>query len=745
MNMRRLVAAGAWAPLVLILGGCAPEAPPAETTDDPFAVAAAVWLDPHVAAVDQGAPNQQFDGGGGSLVPTTGWGLPEVRTAEGGTEAAAWGLGDEAVLLFRRPPSLRVDFFAVCSPFSYPGAPRQTVQLVLNGVPAKKTLVLQPGLQEVRARLPTNALRPGLNELRLLWGYARSPRETGGGEDARRLAVRFTAMAVLPAAVEEPIRYLAAARLVPEGRRIELPELGSYAVPLPTGIGSRLSLGKVERRCRDCRLNIEARLPDGKSKVLWEGDPQGASGLALDVPPARELSFQVTLPEGAAAAAAGVTIELPDRLLSGTAEAPRRQRRPDVLFYVVDTLRDDAVRPEVAPQLEQFADDAVRFTRAWTPSSWTLPATASLLTGVYPARHGVMKGDRKLPPDHLTLASALGDRGYDTVGISQSFVAGPAFGLDAGFGEFLLADQLNGFETRSQEARRILVTWLLDRPSPERPFFAYLHTVDPHAPYLSPAAADRLGEPGAHLEYRPQSFLHNGWQGDPDRLRRLRGLYEEEVRHADEQFGRFVALLRYLGLYRDALIVFTSDHGEEFAEHGGFDHGRTVFEEMLRVPLLVKLPGQQRAGESSSTPVSTLDTFATALEVAGGDAGRLGTDSRGLPPTSGVERGWPLFAEVSPVASAELAAVDYRAFALGSVKCIESRMGTDQFGRPVPPLQVYDLERDSQERSPLDSTGAAARGCLDALRSWTSEGRSGESPGVDDEARRQLRSLGYVE
>ena len=211
-----------------------------------------------------------------------------------------------------------------------------------------------------------------------------------------------------------------------------------------------------------------------------------------------------------AAPALWISVDGPGAAASGTVEfvldarwRPDRRaarRRPaDIFVYAMDTLRADALAPyggdaARTPRVASFQNDAVTYLAARAASTWTLPSVASLLSGVYPDRHGVMGGDMILDPGRVPiLPGLLKASGYRTVGISQSFVVSQAYGLSNGFDDFYLSNQLNGWQLRSQDASGLLAAWLQQR-SADMPVFAYLHTVDPHAPYLlRRASATRRG------------------------------------------------------------------------------------------------------------------------------------------------------------------------------------------------------------------------------------------------------------
>ncbi|HEV2843584.1 MAG TPA: sulfatase, partial [Thermoanaerobaculia bacterium] len=325
------------------------------------------------------------------------------------------------------------------------------------------------------------------------------------------------------------------------------------------------------------------------------------------------------------------------------------------------------------------------------------------------------------------LQGLLGERGYRTVGISQSFIVSSAYGLDAGFGGFYLNDQLNGLQLRSQDARSFLASWLSQQDGVS-PVFAYVHTVDPHAPYA---------------EGVPETLEAQGKISDSAAVAHLRSLYDTEVRYTDRELGRFLDLLKWLGLYERSFVILTSDHGEEFAEHGGLEHGKTLFEEVLRVPLIVKYPGGRWAGQRVGGAVSLVDVVPTVLA---GLTPPLEADLDGKPlpgPETAQRRDQPVYFEVAPAWEPESSKprVDLRGLVSGGVKCIEDRTAAR--------LQAFALASDPAERQALPQESAEAAHCRQLLDGWsrTRERRVKEQRSrrrASPEALEHLKALGYV-
>ena len=301
--------------------------------------------------------------------------------------------------------------------------------------------------------------------------------------------------------------------------------------------------------------------------------------------------------------------------------------RPNILLYVVDTLRADALgaygRDAIeTPEVDALASEGWLFERAYAPSSWTRSSMASLLTGVEPGVHGVMQREDVLTEGWSLLSERLSSQGYSTGAIVTNPNIGSFFGFDQGFDEFheLYARREPGsvgsteLVTRSDEVTRRAIEWI-DRHS-TGPFFLLLLTTDPHWPYLPPEGFDRYGGDYAGPVRDGGNWAKRTGLAPADR-ERIRSFYYGEVAFNDASFGRLLGHLRESGLEDDTLVIFTADHGEEFWEHGLRGHGKQLFEESLRVPLILRWPALGRPGRRLAGPVALVDVVPTVLDLLG--------------------------------------------------------------------------------------------------------------------------------
>jgi arylsulfatase A-like enzyme len=354
-------------------------------------------------------------------------------------------------------------------------------------------------------------------------------------------------------------------------------------------------------------------------------------------------------------AAAGLNIGVRVREARAVARLDAsRAGAPNVLWIILDTVRAGSLglygysRP-TSPNLERFARTAITFDRAIAPSSWTLTSHASMFTGrdVHELSTGWAEGlDTTFP----TIAEFLRDRGYRTGGIAGNvFYSNSEWGLDRGFlhyedyvlslGHALLATYVGerfvrtlerkGLEQRfwfhringrriAPDVSRSLVRWLeRDR---ERPFFAFVNFYDAHDPYVAPRGFIEAIRAAPIRDSLPIRIMSAGRAvaAEADQQKEIReaiDLYDAGIRYLDDQFGLLMSDLERRGLLQNTLVVVTSDHGEEFGEHGRYWHGLTLYMPSIHVPLIVRLPDGRRAGERVGTPVSLRRLAASTLDV----------------------------------------------------------------------------------------------------------------------------------
>jgi arylsulfatase A-like enzyme len=312
---------------------------------------------------------------------------------------------------------------------------------------------------------------------------------------------------------------------------------------------------------------------------------------------------------------------------SGGPEPIRPELEIDnLLLITIDTLRADHVgsigyeRP-TTPNMDRLGLRSAVFTQAIAQSSWTRASVASYMTGLYPTTIGltchnfrVPKADCDLLPQAATtLAEVLQGDGFRTIGIVANINVDAVFGFDQGYDEFAsVAESLarddpdwrlhaDWFDATTREVTDQAIAWLDGREPQDGRFLLNLHYLDPHDPYEPPEPQRSAFDPGDYAV-------------DP-RVRELVALYDGEILHVDQELNRLFDRLETLGLAERTAIVILSDHGEEFHDHGGVRHGFTMFDEQIRVPLIVSVPGLTDGGRRIDRQVRLLDVMPTVLDV----------------------------------------------------------------------------------------------------------------------------------
>jgi arylsulfatase A-like enzyme len=334
----------------------------------------------------------------------------------------------------------------------------------------------------------------------------------------------------------------------------------------------------------------------------------------------------------------------------GAADSPAPGGRPNIIFILVDTLRWDRLTPygywrETSPQIaRRLAAAGTVVEEAYSQAPWTLPSVVSFMTGRYPGELlGTDIAAYGIPAGVETLAERLAKLGYDTAG----FLANPALhvgaGFERGFHTFYAPTDSEWIRKHADDLNRHAVPWLA--AAHRRPFFLYLHYVDPHDPYENPEiAGNRSPFESPYAGPVAGDWVHGIYAGhikltDPARdVAHLSALYDSEVHYADRYIGELLATLGPQAL-AGTLFVLTADHGEELDDHGGWKHGQTLYEEQIHVPLIWRWDRHIPAGRRLAGTVRLLDLMPTLLAAAGGPTspGNPDPSDRGDPNVEGID------------------------------------------------------------------------------------------------------------
>jgi arylsulfatase A-like enzyme len=477
---------------------------------------------------------------------------------------------------------------------------------------------------------------------------------------------------------------------------------------------------------------------------------------------------------------------------STTGDTARQQKIPErrdvpVIIYLVDTLRADRLglyghdQHVTSPRIDALAAESVVFDRAYAPGPWTLPSVTSLVTSTFACEHQMLEtmktqAERRTAvgpgPALKTLAEQLHSINFLTGGFYANSVIGKSSGLHRGYDEYVLR---KSFVTRDARLRDIQA--FLDRAG-RTPFFLYIHTMEPHGITNTPARfIRRIGNIDLNIR-RPvgnsilvyNGLRHADWKlGNPlgttdntpeqqqiftylEGLREsIKILYDAAVLRADTNLGDLVQVLRDKGLWDKAIFIFLSDHGEELGEHGGWFHGQSVYEELMRVPLIIHFPDGEFAGQRIDEPVSLVDIMPTIF------------DYLRRPELCDGCRGTSLLPLLREPSDSGKAGRSIPALRINTVNYYrpwkESRGDINVIVRQdrwkgiwndeLRNLELYDLEQDPGERSNVSAEEPeVGKVFSDRARAWLkdcwAQAKQPEELGeIDEESQERLRALGY--
>lgn len=479
---------------------------------------------------------------------------------------------------------------------------------------------------------------------------------------------------------------------------------------------------------------------------------EGSSGIAS----LTAVATVLVLGGGAASVLLDLTVRTkPVPTMAGTAQGP------SVILIIADTLRADYVgaygsTETKTPAMDRLADDGVVFENAFSNSTWTRPSVATILTSLYPSSHKVMHKIDLLPEGVTTIAETMKDAGYRTVGYVTNINVAPSFHFEQGFEEYYYlspefffgasdsASKLSFYSVLRLLRERFLSSskWVqyyyqdgqtvnasalpwLERNG-EGPFFTLIHYMDPHDPYFeipyNGVAVARVDTP----------------HPDPSQRDRLIELYASNVEYLDRFIGNLLEGLEASGQYEDTVIALVADHGEEFYEHQGWWHGTTLYDEESRVPFLVKLAGNARAGTRVKEAAQLLDLSPTLAAAAKVEA-------------PGAWQGRDLFSDAK-APEALFQEEDHEGNVLHSIRTDRWKLIVANEGNPrgLEPVELYEIQADPKETTNVAAANPEVVEKLSAdLELLKEHARSravtGETGVMDEATKDRLKSLGYLE
>ena len=404
-----------------------------------------------------------------------------------------------------------------------------------------------------------------------------------------------------------------------------------------------------------------------------------------------------------------------------------KPKAPNVLFICVDTLRPDHLgyaghARKTSPAMDALAAESARFKTCYSVSGWTLPSMATIMTGAYPKDHLATDFHWSMAPELPTLAGVLRKAGYDTRAYVSHVFLKPIYGFGDGFTSFDFSVLNVGHPHDVSTGRELTDLVLADLPKVKQPFFFWVHHFDPHFKYLQ------------HAEWK-----HFG-DRDVDR-------YDQEIAFTDQQISRLIEELKRRKMYDNTIIVLTSDHGEEFGEHGGEYH-ETLYQESLLCPLVIKAPSLQSSDNGTiAQQIDILPTILGLLKLPA-PAGLPGRDLFAKPGEPG-----PIFLERDrPFPWVQRGVIDGKdklwviELADSSKIPVTSHGNYAPVTNVIPGVYMHDLAADPRETKNLYSEDDPRAKELLALLAghFAAAGKKGHPVEVDAELQKKLRSLGYI-
>ncbi len=495
------------------------------------------------------------------------------------------------------------------------------------------------------------------------------------------------------------------------------------------------------------RFHVTARFDAGESLALGEFGP-GKVEIDLGAHQGKVLRLDLT-------AQADLTLKQP-RVVTPQREAPRRLEKPvrNVLVYLIDTLRADHLtsfnsKTRVrTPGLDQLvASGSGVFTAAHTQENWTKPSVATLLSSLMPWEHHATTTEAVVPAAVELLPELLQGRGFHTGAFIANGYVSDKFGFKQGFDTFRNYIR-EGRYSRAEFLAADVTSWLDKRPE-KLPFFLYVHAIDPHVPYKPTAEFLSLYDPSPYkgvVDFSNDTALLEKIKigsiklNERDKVR-LEALYDSEISYHDVHFRAILTALEKRGLADDTMVVVVADHGEEFWDHGSVGHGHSVYEELLRIPMVVRVPGLTHGPATITSSAGLVDVMPTVLEALG-ETVPAGLSGRSLiPELSGL-------GVSAPQVTVSGFMDGWRTAVIANLKIIQ---------RTERRIMLHDLADDPGEQTDVvlerPITTRYMRGQLGLQLAKTTAGQTAQKgkkvvreqkTDIDAETEAQLRALGYV-
>lgn len=554
-----------------------------------------------------------------------GWSFPE--------EQHIWAEGTTSSLLFYRyDTSKDLDLDIVCRTLASRDRQQQRTKVTLNDHEVGSFVVKPRKATRVTMTLPAALLQSGPNILQFDFAYTVTPRcdnSSDTPQKGRKLSVSF-----------QEIRFNHGdTNTLQILEQLQLLHKSGVILSLFTKLPSRFELDLEYQSLHDVRLVIEL-LGEDQEKVMIRLSPKKT-----------HYKKTITLKEGGVYNIRFVTEGAPESYIvwnriqlhthipekearekesALTQQGFTKLKKPDIIVYVVDTLRADHVscygyKRETTPNLDRFASEHALFKNAYSAASWTRASAATILTGLLPKHNKTIGLDDKLPNELVTLAEILQEHGYYTASFVTNVNLDHSLGFAQGVNkqkallEVVPVTQSTTSDVINEHIVEFFDTFLTQED--RKPFFLLIWSMDPHSPYTPLEPVKNLFDIDQYtpIDTYDFKFVEKLWTGQirptASQIEYIKTRYDQEIYFNDRSFGKFLDILKAGNIYDNAIIIFTADHGEEFFEHEGVGHGRTLYNEQIKIPFVIKAPFIE-PGEHQER-AQLIDIYPTILDLLG--------------------------------------------------------------------------------------------------------------------------------
>ena len=619
----------------------------------------------------------------------------------------------------------------------------------LNDKPIADLALAGRSFETLRVSLPAGALHAGDNELQLRvtrTGSAPGVPSAGLLLDWIRLSPAGDAPSEASPASLTALR--GAEGGAPTGLRLPEGVALGYALEVPAGASL---VGTLEPGAATSKLQLTA-VRDGAPPLALSELAASTAPRVIDIPLgalAGSIARFELRAQGGPVALSRMRVETPREAASLPASAPAK----NAIVILIDTLRADALSPfrpstrVKTPGLDTFLGGAAVMRNARSQENWTKPSVATLLSSLLPWQHEAVTGDARVPASVELLPELLAADGFFTGAFIANGYVSDKFGFKQGWSTYRNYIR-EGRKSPAQYVVADVLEWLDSRPK-DKPFFLYVHTIDPHVPYKPPEQFLSMydSEPySGPVDFRQTGDLLERVKigkvrlGERDKTR-LRALYDAEISYHDVHFAALMQGLKERGLETETVVAITADHGEEFWDHGSVGHGHSVYDELLHVPLIMRVPGLTQHKQVLDDAVGLIDVMPTVLDALGKPIPEHLVGRSLLPALRGQGADAPRAAVTGFMRG-------WRTIGVGSYKLVQ---------RTLASAWLYDVKADPGEKRDLAGERPIAlrylRGMLGLTLATQDDDRGpahaarkhkAETTAIDAQTEAQLRALGYV-